>query len=125
MVPCMRSLSLPITNIYEVTGDGCCRRHRGADEMRAPAASLATLEVAVAGGGAAFTFAKAISVHRDTHAAPGLTPVKACLAEDIGESFFLSHASHLHRAGHDHSAHAGGHIFPLDILGGHTQIFQA
>src|SRR5581483_5326443 len=125
MVPCIRSLSLPITNIYEVTGNGGGGSHRGADEMRASSASLAALEVTVAGGGAAFPVAQAISVHRDAHATSRLAPVKARFAEDISESLFLSHAPHLHRAGHDHRAHAGGYIFPLDILRGHTQIFQA
>src|SRR5947209_6342041 len=45
-------VSLQITDIDEVTGDGGGGGHGGADEMGAPAASLAALEVAVAGGGA-------------------------------------------------------------------------
>src|SRR5579872_163585 len=59
---------LYFANIYKVSGDGGGGGHSGADKMCAPTTSLASLKVAVAGGGTAFALAEAVAVHSDTHA---------------------------------------------------------
>src|SRR5579884_2668298 len=92
-------------------GSGHCR----ANEMGAPATSLTALKVAVAGRGAALALREAITVHSDTHAASRLAPLKACLAEDVGQSLLLGHAPHLHRAGHNDGAHIGSDVLALHI----------
>src|SRR5579884_2829375 len=120
MVPC---LQLP--NIDEMSVDGCRCGHCRADEVRAPAASLAALKIAVAGRGAAFALGEAVAVHGDTHAAPGLAPLKPGFTEDIDQPLFLSHASYLHRTGDNDGAHAWRDMFALHVLRCHAQIFQA
>src|SRR5690242_6503834 len=41
--------------------------HRRRYQMRAPAAALAALEIAVGGGGAALTFLQPVCIHRQAH----------------------------------------------------------
>src|SRR6266851_945027 len=89
---------LPVADIHKMPGDGGGGGHGGADEVSAPAASLAALEVAVAGGGAAFAFGELVAVHGYAHAASCLAPLEAGVAEDVGQSFFLSYAAHVGRA---------------------------
>src|SRR5947209_19069951 len=81
--------------IDKMPGDSCRGGHRGADQVCAPTATLAPLEVAVAGGGAALAFRERIAVHGDAHAASRLTPLKASLAEDVGQAFFFGHTAHI------------------------------
>src|SRR6266851_2397736 len=92
---------LPVADIHKMPGDGGGSGHRRADEVGAPAASLAALEVAVAGGGAAFAFGELVAVHGDAHTATRLTPLETGVAEDVGQSFLLGHAANLSRAGYD------------------------
>ena len=53
-VPVGASVLFPLPDVHEVPCDRCCRRHLGAYEMRPPAASLPSFEVAVGSRGAAF-----------------------------------------------------------------------
>src|SRR5579883_1872241 len=115
---------LQLPNIDEMSIDGSGGGHCGADEMCAPATPLAALKIAVAGRSAAFALGEAVAVHSDAHTAPGLAPLESGLAEDIGQTLFLSHAPHLHRTGDDDGAHIGGDMFAPDILRRHAQIFQ-
>src|SRR6266516_3750540 len=63
MVPYYLSSRLQVADIDEMSGDGGGGGHGRTDEVRATTATLASLEVAVAGGGAAFPFGEAIAVH--------------------------------------------------------------
>src|SRR5581483_11549523 len=106
-------------------GDGRRRRHRGTDEMGAPAASLATLEVAVTGGGATLALGKLVAVHGDTHAASRLAPLEAGFAEDVSQPFLLGHAAHMGRAGYHQRAHGWRNALAFDVTRGQPQVFQA
>src|SRR2546423_15545740 len=88
---------LQVADIYEMTDNSSGSGHSRADEMSASAASLAALEIAVAGRGTAFAFAKPIAIHGNTHAAARFTPFETSLAEDICQALFFSHAAHTHR----------------------------
>src|SRR3954453_23348403 len=57
--------------------------------MRASSATLATLEVAVAGAGRPFTLRQLVGVHGQAHAAPRLAPIGAGGAEHIVQSLRL------------------------------------
>ena len=63
----------------------CC--HRGRHEMRAALISLATLEIAVGGGGAALAGLQLVGVHAEAHGATGLAPFEAGGLEDFIEAF--------------------------------------
>src|SRR5919199_76178 len=73
---------LPITNVREVARDGGGGGHRRADEVRAPAAPLPALEVAVARGGATLAGPQDVRVHAEAHRAARLAPLEAGFAED-------------------------------------------
>jgi hypothetical protein len=68
------STSLPLPNIHEMAGDRRRRRHGGRDEMGAVLKTLAALEVAVRGRGAALAGQKLVRVHREAHRTAGLAP---------------------------------------------------
>src|SRR4051794_38524487 len=81
--------SLPLADVDEVPGDrrrgGHLRRH----EVRAPAAALAALEVAVRGRRAAFARREDVGVHPEAHRAAGGAPVEARGAEHLVEALAL------------------------------------
>src|SRR5260370_29692031 len=106
-------------------GDGGGSGHGGADEVGASAVALAALEVAVAGGGAAFALGKLIAIHSDAHATSGFAPFETGSAENVGQSLFFGHAAHLHRTGYHDGANVGRDMLIFDILSCHTQVFQA
>src|SRR6266571_4092730 len=66
----------PAADVDEVSGDGGCGRHRGADQVRAPAFALPAFEVAVRSRGAALAAAEAVGVHAEAHRAARLAPSK-------------------------------------------------
>ena len=70
----------------------------GRDEVRAPAAALAALEVAVGGRGAALARLQDVRVHAQAHRAAGLAPVEAGGAEDLVEALRLGLRLHLLRS---------------------------
>src|SRR5712692_1297681 len=115
----------PLANIHEMPGDSRRRCHSGADEVGAPAATLTTLEVAVAGGGAAFTLGELVAVHGDTHTATRLAPLETGIAEDIGQAFFFGHAAHVGGAGHHQRSHRWRDMFAFDVACGEAQVFEA
>src|ERR1700674_5096072 len=130
--PCGRSGSCrpintlsPLTDVYEVTGDGGGGGHGGADEMGAPAASLAALEVAVTGGGATLALGKLVAIHGDAHTASRFAPLEAGVAEDVGQSFLFGYATHLGGAGYYQCSHSWRDVFTLDVVRGEAQVFKA
>ncbi len=72
-----------------MAGDRRCRRHRRADQVRPPTLALTALKIAVRCRGAAFTRFQPVRIHRQTHGATGLTPLKAGLDEYPVEAFLL------------------------------------
>src|SRR3990167_5869535 len=71
-------MSFPCSDVNEMAGDGGCRGHVRAHQVRAPALALAAFEVAIRGGGAALADFKLIRIHPQTHAAAGLPPLATC-----------------------------------------------
>ena len=78
----------------------------GRDEVGAPAAALAALEVAVRGRGAALARLEDVGVHAQAHRAAGDAPVEAGGPEDLVEALRLGLRADLLRAGDDHRVHA-------------------
>src|SRR3954452_25519908 len=74
-------LLAPVADVDEPALDGGRGRHLGRDEVRAPAAALAPLEVAVRGRGAALAGAERVRVHPQAHRAARAAPVEAGGAE--------------------------------------------
>src|SRR5688572_31550749 len=73
--------SAPASDVDEMSRDCRGRRHRRADEVRASARTLAALEVAVRGRGAALAGFQAVGVHAQAHRAARLAPLEAGIAE--------------------------------------------
>src|SRR5688572_6143726 len=82
----------------EVAGDGRGRGDGGRYEVRAPAATLPTLEVAVAGGRGALSWRELVRVHREAHRTAGLAPVEARSREHPVEPLGLRLLLHRERA---------------------------
>ncbi len=61
------SVHLHLPHVHEVAGDGGCRGHGGADEVRAPSGALPSLEVAVGGRSAALARDQHVGVHAEAH----------------------------------------------------------
>src|SRR5690242_1288970 len=80
---------------------GGSRGHRRRHEVRAGALALASLEVAVRGGGHALALARGLAVHAHAHRAAGLAPLEARVAEDPIETLALGGVLHQARARHD------------------------
>ena len=81
--------------------DGGRGRHLRGDEVGAPAAALAALEVPVGGRGAPLAGGKHVRVHSQAHRAPGEPPFEAGVEEDLVEPFRLGLAPNVSRAGND------------------------
>ena len=82
-----------LARVDEVAGD---RRRRGelrADQVRAAAASLPALEVAVRGRGAALAVREHVGIHAEAHRAAGAAPLEAGVEEDPVEPFLLGAAA--------------------------------
>src|SRR4051795_13624709 len=93
--------------------------------MRAPAAALAALEVAVRGRGAALARGEDVRVHAQAHRAAGRAPVEAGVPEDRVQALLLGLRADLLGAGDDHRAHAGRDLAPAHDLGGGAQVADA
>src|SRR5690242_4193136 len=100
--------SPPLADVDEMALDGGRGGHLGADEVGAPAAPLATLEVAVGGRRTALAGLEDVGVHAQAHRAARAAPVEAGGAEDLVEALGLGLGLHLHRAGHHHRVEVGG-----------------
>ena len=92
--------------------------------MRAPSPALPAFEIPVGGRGAALARTEDVVVHAETHGAAGIAPLEAGLGEDAIEPFPLRLSLDPPRAGHDHRAHAAGHLSALRHFGGFAQIFD-
>src|SRR6202167_2129969 len=93
--------------------------------MRAPAASLTPLEVAIRGRGAALAWGEDVWVHAKAHRAASDAPVKAGVAEDAIEPLCLGLSLDLLGAGHDHRVDRRGDFATCYDLGGGAQITNA
>jgi MFS family permease len=104
-----------LAHIRQPPGHRRRRRHGGAHQVRAPAAALAALEVAVRGGGAALArrswsgfIARHMEQPASRHSKPGLL-------EDVGQPLFLGLRAHEARARHDHGAQPSLIFLPFRI----------
>src|SRR3954471_19014925 len=93
--------------------------------MRAPAAALAALEVAVGGRSAALARGEDVRVHAQAHRAARGAPVEAGAAEDLVEALALGLRADLLGAGNDHRAHTRGDLAPAHDLRGRAQVADA
>ena len=71
----LRRQELP--DVDEPARDGRGRRHRRADQVGPAAGPLSPLEIAVAGAGRTLAGGEPVGVHRQAHAATGLSPLGA------------------------------------------------
>src|SRR5580698_593756 len=85
----LRHVHSEVADVHKMSGNGGCRGHDGADQMRAAALALAALEVAIGGAGAALAGRQHVVVHGDAHAASGFAPLESGVAEDAVESFLF------------------------------------
>src|SRR5512146_2038224 len=122
---CISVLELPGAHIDEVPTDGGGGSHRRADQVSAPAATLAALEVAVTGGCAALAGLQGVGVHAQAHGAAGLPPFEAGRAENAIQPFFLRGGLDLPRTGHDHGAHRGSNLVTLRHARRGAQVLDA
>src|SRR4051794_28473622 len=122
---CMGSMWSPAPDVDEVALDRRRGGHLGRDEVRAPAAPLAALEVAVRGRRAALAGLEDVGVHAQAHRAPRAAPVEAGGLEDLVEALLLGLALHLHRAGDDHRVDVAGAPAALDDARGGAQVADA
>ena len=72
--------------------------------MRSSAATLAALEIAIAGRCAPLASRQDIVVHRKTHRATGVAPFKTRILKYRGKAFLFGLAFDLHRTRDDHRA---------------------
>src|SRR5215210_2206925 len=93
--------------------------------MRPAALALASLEVAIAGRGAPLARLQNVGVHAEAHRAPRVAPVKACLCEDLGESFFLGLLLDAHRTRDDHGPYVFLDLVAFQDAGGGAQVLDA
>jgi hypothetical protein len=70
-------------------GDPGRSRHRGAHKMSAASGSLASLEITVTRTSASLPGLEPIVIHRETHRATRLTPLKARIPENLIQPFGL------------------------------------
>src|SRR6267143_5063498 len=84
-----------------MAGDSGGRGHDRADEVRAAVLTLASLEVAIRGTGAALVRRQDVRVHADAHAAARVTPLESGGGENLVEAFFFGLRLDAARAGHD------------------------
>ena len=87
--------------------------------------SLAALEVAIRGRGAAFAGLKPVGVHREAHRAAGLAPFEARRLEDASSPSASACCFDEAGARHDHGVDARRDLPALDHRGGGAQILDA
>src|ERR1041384_632571 len=92
--------------------------------MRAAAAPLTPLKIAVRSRCASLAWIQNVGVHSQTHTASRLTPLEPSSDEKLVESFILCLRLYLMRPGHDHRPHTWGDLPSLDHAGSLAQIFN-
>src|SRR5581483_9426856 len=115
---------LPVADINKVPGDGGGSGHHGTDQVRAPAAALASLEVAVAGGSAALAGSKDVRIHTQAHGAARLAPLEARGAEDFVKAFAFRLPLHRLRTWNHHGPHAGMHAVAAQRARRRAQVLE-
>src|SRR3546814_8992349 len=70
--------------------------------MRASSASLAVLEIAIRGRGAAFAGPEPVGIHPDAHRTAGFAPVEPCGVQRIGDALIFGLSFDQPRSRHDH-----------------------
>src|SRR3569833_1708408 len=70
-------LIVPLADIGEVAGYGGGSSHHGTDQVRSTATSLASFEIAIAGGGATLAWLQNVGVHTQAHGTARFPPLKA------------------------------------------------
>ena len=93
--------------------------------MRAAAAPLTADEVAVRGARHAGARFRPVVVHREAHGAPREAPLKARIAEDLGNALCFGHFADLGGARNRKRAHAGRNLAALQDLGCSAEVFNA
>src|SRR5579883_2365025 len=106
-------------------GDGAGGGGQRGGEEGTASLTLASFEVAVAGGDAVFAGLELIAVHGDAHGAARLAPVATGGAEDPVEAFGFGLALDFHGAGDDHDADARVDFAALENGGGGAEIGDA
>src|SRR5918998_1023114 len=109
----------------EPAHDGGRRGHHGADEVRPAPLALASLEIAVAGGGAPLAGLQDVGVHAEAHGTARVAPVEAGLGEDLGQPLLLGLLFDAHRTGNDHRPNSVFDLVALEHAGRGTQVLDA
>src|SRR5687767_10477362 len=112
------ALAVPGADVDEVAGQGGGGGHLGPDEVGAASFALASLEVAIGGGGAALAGLQDVRVHAQAHGAACLAPVKAGGPEDLVQALGLGRCLYLHRARHHHGVDVRVDLLALHHGGG-------
>src|ERR1700754_4101637 len=89
----------PLPDVDKMSGNRRRRRHRRRNQMRAAFKSLAALEIAVRGRGAALFRGQLVGIHRKAHRAARFAPFESGLDEDLVEAFGFCLFLHDARAG--------------------------
>src|ERR1700712_189496 len=112
-------------NIDETAVDRCCRRHRGAHQVRTATGTLPAFEVAVGGRRAMLAALQAVRVHRQTHRAAGLTPFETGFEKDLVQPFLFRLRFDQTRARHDNRLLDGrSHLAALGDVRRCAQVFD-
>src|SRR5262245_3507597 len=117
--------SAPVAHVHELAGNRRRGGHGRRDEVRAPAETLASLEVAVRGRGAALARLELVRVHGEAHGATGLTPFEAGLDEYLVEPLGFGGLLHEAGAGHDHRVDVRAHSLAVGHARGFPQVLDA
>src|SRR5260370_14030950 len=67
-------------DVHKMARDGGGCGHHRADQVRTAVFTLAPLDIAIAGAGAAFVRRQDVGLHADAHAADGLAPLETGVA---------------------------------------------
>lgn len=114
-----------LAHVGELADDGSGGGHDGGHQVGAALGTLATFEVAVAGGGATLLGGEDVGVHAEAHGATSLAPLKTGLLEDLVKALSLSLVLDETRAGDDEGAlDVGGDLLALNDLGGSAEILD-
>src|SRR6266481_1271541 len=113
-------------HVHKVAGDGCCCGHNRAYQVRAAVFALATLEIAIAGAGAALVRRQDVGVHADAHAAAGVAPLESGGAENFVEAFLFGLRFDTARAGNNQRLlDVFRHVLAFDKMRGGPEIIEA
>jgi hypothetical protein len=89
-------------------GAGGCGERAG--EEGAPAWSLATFEITIAGADCILAWAELVTVHGNAHTAACIAPLAACFPENAVQTFSFSLEAHRLGSGHYQQACAWGNF---------------